>query len=146
MKYHCRGYCKAHYVLAPEIKIERAKIQASPKYREKRGVYAKTPMGRLSHLKTDAAKRHIKLTLTLEQYIPKLKLPCFWCDGINPVTTGSGLDRIDNNKSIGYTDTNTVSCCNSCNSTRGDKYSFEEFLLFRPLLKIIREQREAIHG
>jgi hypothetical protein len=50
---------------------------------------------------------------------------CFYCDSsLLNIITGSGLDRIDNSQ--GYTPENTLPCCYSCNSLRGDRLTVEE--------------------
>jgi hypothetical protein len=56
---------------------------------------------------------------------------------------GSGnsylLDRKDNNR--GYIIGNLVSCCWDCNVMKGNRFSYEEFILFAPILEKIWEQR-----
>lgn len=49
------------------------------------------------------------------------------------------LDRKDNNK--GYTVDNIVPCCWGCNKLKSDKFTYEEFLLFSPTLKLIMTNR-----
>jgi hypothetical protein len=51
----------------------------------------------------------------------------------------SKFDRKDNSK--GYQIDNIVHCCGDCNRTRGDRYTYEEFLLFSPVLKQIKKDR-----
>jgi hypothetical protein len=48
---------------------------------------------------------------------------CWYCHRENN-KAGSGLDRLDNNKT--YTVANTVPCCRGCNSWRGSTHSVQE--------------------
>jgi hypothetical protein len=75
---------------------------------------------------------------------------CFYCNSKvewTPHSTGSkkynksyNLDRKDNEK--GYIKDNCVVCCTLCNFTRGNRFSFEEFSLFKDSLKEIAKQRQ----
>jgi len=51
--------------------------------------------------------------------------PCFYC-GQNPSGLGVGLDRINNDKAIGYTKENVLPCCVICNKIRGNSLTVEE--------------------
>jgi len=53
--------------------------------------------------------------------------------------TGHNLDRKDNQG--GYSLANVVVCCGDCNRTRGDRFSYDEFLLLAPALREIRRER-----
>jgi len=83
-----------------------------------------------SHEKYLYAKSSCRLNkkpfmLTEEEYSEISSKPCFYCD--LPVTSyGIGLDRIDNDKSIGYTVDNVLPCCGDCNRLRGDRLTVEE--------------------
>jgi ATP-dependent protease ClpP protease subunit len=63
--------------------------------------------------------------------------PCFYCGGSLP-PTGHGLDRILNDKKIGYTLENVVPCCATCNMVRGDKLSASEMIV---AMQAVKEQR-----
>jgi len=56
-----------------------------------------------------------------------------------PKSYGHNLDRKDNNK--GYSKINCVVCCGSCNRTKGDRFSYEEFMLLAPALRKIQRLR-----
>lgn len=51
------------------------------------------------------------------------------------------LDRKNNSK--GYTKENCVVCCTDCNFIRGDKFTYEEFLLLSPGLRKIRKLKQV---
>jgi len=76
--------------------------------------------------------------LTLESFRNLILRPCFYCaeppDHVHRITLKSGqsdclihhgLDRVD--CSAGYTETNVVPCCKTCNYAKGD-LTLEEFL------------------
>lgn len=50
------------------------------------------------------------------------------------------LDRKDNSK--GYSVKNCVVCCWLCNETKGARYSYDEFMLVAPALRVISMQRK----
>lgn len=81
-----------------------------------------TPRRRFQKGKTSAVKSGKTWTLTFEQYKSIIEQPCVYCDGqLGKTISRIGLDRLDNNK--GYEKDNVVSCCYSCNSTRGTEWS-----------------------
>jgi len=87
--------------------------------------YSTSLSNRFIHLKATAKNRGVECSLSLEEYVNKVKLPCFYCDDFFPrVTKGGGLDRIDNAK--GYQYDNVVSCCKTCNLTRGNRFTQQE--------------------
>lgn len=65
---------------------------------------------RYSRLRNDAHARNIELLLTFEQFHTIIQSPCHYC-GDNQ--NRRGLDRTDSD--IGYTHTNVVACCKTCN-------------------------------
>jgi hypothetical protein len=80
--------------------------------------------------KGGAKHRGLEFTLTEDEFVAKVRLPCAYC-GDEPSRTVfshpkaargsvfvcSGLDRIDNR--LGYTSANTVPCCGMCNHMKG---------------------------
>lgn len=93
-----------------------------------RGYYRKNkekPQYRFASAKGGAKSRGLSWDLTLEQFEEFTKLPCYYCQNkLNHNTTGSGLDRIDNNK--GYSVDNCLPCCSTCNSVRWNNFTVEE--------------------
>ena len=78
--------------------------------------------------KRNAVRRGLSFEFVLDQFIERITLPCFYC-GCEPSTSVdpssainghilyNGLDRVDNQ--LGYTEDNTVSCCEYCNRAKG---------------------------
>lgn len=81
--------------------------------------------GRYSYLKACAKVRKLNMLITLEQYAKLLSNPCYYCENILD-STGVGLDRINNDKSIGYVIGNVLPCCRQCNKTRCDIWTVKE--------------------
>ncbi len=83
------------------------------------------PEVRYKNAKLSAKRRSISFDLTCEQYVKLIGPECFYCNGFfGRVTTGVGLDRMDNSK--GYTIDNCVSCCKSCNGIKNSILTVEE--------------------
>ena len=87
------------------------------KYREYVRKYRRTPLGALRAYSAGAKKRGLEFELTLESIEVLLGQPCHYCGSV----TSQGLDRVDN--TVGYTLSNTVPCCKTCNLM---KYKFTE--------------------
>jgi len=73
--------------------------------------------------KQSANRRHLEFSISLEDYSSLIDMPCNYC-GEKP-RKYNGIDRIYNK--IGYTKTNSVSCCSDCNFLKG-RFSEENFL------------------
>ena len=83
-----------------------------------------------------AKRRQIPVSLSLEAYILLAEdTTCYYC-GSPMLSSGSGLDRLDN--TLGYTVTNVVPCCSQCNLLRGQNLTPEETHLVVKLLEDIR--------
>ena len=80
-----------------------------------------------------AKSRSLIFELTFEQFCDLITQNCFYCGEEhsnkmirrNRSFSYNGIDRIDNN--IGYTKTNSITCCKYCNSSKLDK-SIEDFI------------------
>lgn len=119
--YDCKGLCHAHYNQQRRL----ARIAAGTFKDTDRG-YNRTYKGKYSVLKTRAKIRRLEVTISLEDHINLLCLPCHYCGGkLNE--TGYGLDRKDSDK--GYTLENVVPCCHSCNTIKSNKLSYEEMIV-----------------
>lgn len=81
---------------------------------------------RYAAARLQAKNRGIFFSLTKDEYTRLSERACFYCG--SSISTGVGLDRIDNNKKVGYVLTNVLPCCGICNSIRGDKLSVGETL------------------
>ena len=92
--------------------------------------------GRFSNLLIQARRRNISVSLTLDQYKALMKdLTCHYCDE-QIHTTGSGLDRKDNDK--GYDYDNVVTCCKHCNERKSNWLTYEEY---KQVIEIIKKNR-----
>ena len=55
---------------------------------------------------------------------------------------GTNLDR--KNNALGYSVDNCVVCCGSCNRTKGDRYTYEEFLILSHGLRLVQYLRNPV--
>jgi len=78
--------------------------------------YHQTPIARYKSYQRGAKQRSLKWELTEEEFLQFWQRPCFYCTA--QIST-IGLDRLDNN--LGYTMTNVVPCCTSCNFLKGPR-------------------------
>jgi hypothetical protein len=97
--------------------------------------------------------RKLGVSLTYEEFVEFTKIKkCHYCnqyiDWLEYATVGGKflstayyLDRKDLIK--GYSKDNCVVCCTDCNNLRGNRFSYEEFLLLSPVLEKIRINRMA---
>jgi len=73
--------------------------------------------------------------------------PCWYCKGENN-KKGSGLDRLDNNKT--YTVANTVPACRGCNTWRGSTHSVQEtrdhFKPMRDAARLKKKENQCQNG
>lgn len=106
-----------------------------------------------TRLKANARQRGLMVELTYADFrsFTSVEL-CHYCEAIiewQPFYAKQGeaghqkyfLDRKDN--TLGYAKDNLVVCCTSCNMVRGSRFTYEEFLLLAPALKLIRLRREG---
>lgn len=100
-------------------------------YTDYRKKYYATKNGRAKFLKFSYNKRDLEKGFTIDQNIDEkwimehvFESTCVYCG--ESEWDKLGVDRIDNSK--GHTPDNCVPCCEKCNKTRSDRYSFEEFL------------------
>ncbi len=109
----------------------------------------------LNRMQTAAKQRGIGCSLTYDELLSLIpidgKCCCHYCGASliwlkydlskeNPNRkSGYNFDRRDNR--IGYSVSNLVPCCGDCNRTRGDRFSYEEFLEISCVIRKIREQR-----
>lgn len=100
--------------------------------------------------------KDVEFTLTLDEFLEIIKNNnCHYCDKeliyhehsknkgvIN--TRAHQLDRKNNLK--GYTLENVVPCCWTCNRLKSDAFTYEEFLLLKPILTKIQKERKYNDG
>lgn len=69
-----------------------------------------------------------------------LNKPCIYCGDLNKI----GIDRKDS--TIGHTEINSVPCCQTCNFTKGTRFTFDEMLnVIGPAIKRVKEARGVNH-
>ena len=90
--------------------------QNKERIKERNKQYRRTPSGRFCDYKGNAKQRGIEFHLTEEQFESFWQKPCEYC-GAEIETIG--LDRLDSDGH--YTIDNVVSCCWSCNNSKGKK-------------------------
>ncbi len=104
-------------------------------YRERENIgkrHKEVPSYVLRHVKDMARKRNLVFEIDLKYYKANLfKKPCYYCGG----ETKGWLDRINNDKKVGYTIDNVVPCCENCNRAKGTM-GVDEFM--NHILKIAR--------
>ena len=138
-------YCKACAAIRDKKWYENnkeRKKESSKKWHEnnKEHVYNlnRTTKVRYRHLKNSAKSRDLEMQISFEQYAEIIKeSKCYYCDASLVGTTGSSLNRIDNNK--GYLVENVKPCCGTCNSIMNN-YSIEE--LSNRVYKIVARMKK----
>lgn len=131
-----RKYC-ARCALRQYRLTEKGKavmLESSRKHR-------KTSLGRYTYIKHDAKRRNIHFDLTKKQYAELIKdKKCHYNCGSEISDTCAGLDRLDSSK--GYTLSNVVPCCRSCNTMKNNILTEKEVFEIVKLLKKIRNKRD----
>jgi hypothetical protein len=84
----------------------------------------RTPKGRYSLAKHQAKRRELVWEISYELFCCLINSRCSYCHQLTPESTGSGLDRVDNEK--GYSVENVIPCCGMCNRLRGVNFTVEE--------------------
>lgn len=117
---YATGLCKKQHNSAFLARHPKYANESRKKYRErypqKMKELHRRISGRFSSGKTQAKRRGVPWTLTIDEHKKMLGNPCFWCGGVLN-ETGSGLDRLDNRN--GYELGNVVPSCWSCNVLKG---------------------------
>lgn len=88
----------------------------------------------------------VKTDVTYEDYLAYTKIKnCTYCEETIPWapygdnTPGFFLDRKDNNR--WHTKDNLTVCCGSCNKTKRDEFTYEEFKIIGLSIKQVKELR-----
>ncbi len=98
--------------------------------------------------------RKIPVLMSYDEYLKMTEITCcHYCDSKIPwqpygTVNGKFTSRayfLDRKDSLGpYSVENCVVCCTNCNLLRGNRFTYEEFLLLAPTLKQIRLNRLAL--
>jgi hypothetical protein len=123
--------------------------------REERNKRTKPYSFYLNRMRASARPRGVSCNLTYEELLRLIPENgcgcCHYCgDSLiwmkydmgkkNPHRkSGHNFDRKDNN--LGYEESNLVHCCGNCNRTRGDRFSYDEFMEIAIVIRAIRERR-----
>ncbi len=91
-----------------------------------------SPSPKFSYMRSKSKRRHVNVTITLEEYIRISSLPCHYC-GLSLPRTGYGIDRKHN--SLGYTFGNVVPCCWKCNKIKGNVLTYDEMIIVSKALR-----------
>ena len=87
------------------------------------------PESRFNRALVNSKSRGIVWGLKKEEYLNLIKNNCSYCDnnlGSVQSSTGIGLDRINNDKNIGYVVSNVVPCCSICNKIKNNFLTQQE--------------------
>ena len=106
----------------------------------------KSLRGRYVALLSKAKGRGLKVHFTEHDFAQFQNKPCFYCgDPFNP-GTGSGLDRLDSRKEIGYRLDNVVPCCRPCNVIKMEVEMSEFYKRIEKILLVKRLRDLATVG
>lgn len=80
--------------------------------------------------------------ISYEEFLEFTKInKCHYCNK-NVIWTSKSTYNLDRkNNDLGYFKDNLVVCCGPCNKTKGDRFTYEEFLQLSPILKDIQNKR-----
>lgn len=81
--------------------------------------------GKYKQYKKSASIRNLEFLLSESMFINITSGDCYLCGKKNSIIHRNGIDRFDN--SIGYTEMNSKSCCNTCNMMK-NRFSYEDIL------------------
>lgn len=121
----CRKIERKEYINRPYVREKSKKYYQNNKetFRKRMNEHYHTLNGQYHQYKKAAKKRNIIFNLTQEDCVNFYNTSCSYC---GDTVKDLGIDRIDSN--IGYTVTNSVSCCSTCNYMK-HVLSIKDFML-----------------
>lgn len=126
----CKGLCHKHY----NKMIYHKDI-------EKHRNYDKSLPRRFKKFLTYCKRQKIPTDLTYQGWLSIIESnKCEYCAEKLP-STGYGLDRMYSN--IGYFKDNIVPCCQTCNLTKRDVFTYNEFKVMMKALKEYRGRKDV---
>jgi hypothetical protein len=142
----CIG-CGDHVVvLSANLKSKLHPKRSCVKCNDKRHNMKRPYESSYNRLVWSAAKQSHSLKLTYEEFLEFTKtLECHYCGeqlvwnkhlGSIQGSRGYNLDRKDN--SLGYSKENCVVCCVFCNFTKGDRFTYEQFVQIGKVIRSFR--------
>lgn len=150
VKWKCRCICGAEKDSVSSRDLKQGKTKSCGCLRDemkRKGPY-RAKFNRLLH---SASSRGLRCEITFDDFVclTLAAKVCEYCGhGLDAseytqhkgqLGKGCNLDRKDNSK--GYSLENVVPCCPDCNFSRGNRFSYEEFLIIGRAIKQVRELR-----
>ena len=117
------------YINTERAARRRARYAADPeKELVKSTRYRDSLLGQYSQVKSTAKKRKIPFHLTFTEYKDIVTSCCVY--GERSITTPRhvGLDRINNDRRVGYTFENCLPACSKHNTIRNEWFTFDEMM------------------
>lgn len=133
-------YCSEHKRAATYATHRRWVAAHRGYYRDESKKRMRTDKSRWTKFKRDCVERDLQCGLTFEQFVLISHQDCFYCGESYLDTTGSRLDRMDNDQ--GYLPDNVVACCFQCNGAKGNRFSAEEMKMAMEIILFMREIRQ----
>lgn len=97
--------------------------RASARMRKERGVASANQV--LRYYLTNASRRGLEWKLSRTRFMELIAGECFYCGAMNSMIAIKQKDRLEHNgidrknSQLGYTFSNCVSCCKTCNNAKG---------------------------
>lgn len=120
------------------IKNRKKILKKSAEYRKNNTDKPKTLKRRFNHLKSESLRRNLEFNITFNFFKNNAKKKCHYCNDNPKETTGSYMDRINNQ--IGYIESNIVPCCTMCNRIKNTYNEQEFYVIINKIYKNIKER------
>lgn len=128
------------------IKIRRHKYNT--KNRHSLFLKRMDPKKRYKRSVISARLKKVRWEISENDYIKLISAPCSYCNNELrnvQISTGIGLDRIDNDKKLGYTLSNVLPCCSMCNKIKNNFLTVEETkAAVQVIVNIRKNQRQHV--
>ena len=119
--------------IANRVRNKRHYAKDPTKQKERIKRLAETPKRQYTYIKRRAKRSNIPFEMNYDEFVSIRSVGiCHYCKEELSKTAPS-IDRLDSSK--GYSTTNCVPCCISCNLVKGDRITPEEMIMFHEVLK-----------